>query len=119
MLIHLRVYDPRSTIPRGSVKGTPEVEEEDGSIATRGERLGNSCRSCGSIDERTGKVASKDGHTDSTANSSNEQQVTTAELIDQEEQPDKRKDSLDNTKQASSKERGVSANNAERLEDGR
>lgn len=97
---------------KGATHG-PEIEEED-------------CRDTGWWERcmwvvlrfRNGDVSSDVPQTDTTTNSSDQQKTSSAILIDKENEVDEREDSLDNTKQTSSEQRGVCASDTDRLEDG-
>lgn len=64
-----------------------------------------------------GNVSTNDPETDGTTESSKHEEVTSAELVDEEEEPDQSEDSLDDTEDTSGKERSVGTSNTNVLED--
>lgn len=115
---HLRVENPRSTVPRGSVEGRVEVEEEDSSDTARREAgvlagfqlsLG-----VGDLDVRADKV-----HAECATGGTDHEKVSATHMIDEDHQPDKGEGSLDNAKDTSCKEASVCTGYADALEYGR
>lgn len=112
---HLRVKDPRGTIPRGSIECSPEVEKEDSSDSSRAEvgilRIGGhiGCRD----------VSADNPHAARASQRTNHEQVATAQLINEDEEPNEGQDSLDNTKETCGEEAGVGSLDTDRLENGR
>lgn len=115
---HFGVDDPRGTVPRWRVEGCPQVlsnsqnlhgfanmmvayEEEHGSNATAAQAAG------GLRHIPSGNVATDNPHADGTASSTNDEQVPSSEVVNEEEHPHKGQDSLDDAKDTSGEEASV------------
>lgn len=92
----LGVEDPGGAVPGGRVDGGPEVEEEDGGDAAAGQVI---LRVVGRVHHTN--VGANDPHADGAANGTAEEELSAAELVDQEEEPEKGGDGLDDTKDTS------------------
>ena len=110
---HLTVDDPWSTVPRWGVEGGPQVEEKDRRYTSRGQRSVRVGASAGNVD-----VCSDVPHAQAPANGTDHQELATAEVIDEEEQPDKRERGLHNSEKPGGEETSVCAGNAQGTEDG-
>ena len=82
-----------------SIKGCPKVEEEHRSDTSARERLGCLC-----VDRDAGDIASNDPHADTATSSTDQEEVASAQSIDEEEEPDESEGGLDNTKDTSGQE---------------
>jgi hypothetical protein len=91
-LVTYGVDDPRGTVPGRGVDGSPEIEEEDSRDTT-------------AVEVRTGvvfglddtNVGTNNPHTDRSGDTTNKEKVPSSELIDQEQEPHKRHNSLNHT----------------------
>lgn len=100
-----RVDDPRGTVPGGSVHRSPQIEKEDSGDTTTVQRVGGVIGWVHDID-----VGTNNPHADGTGNSTNEEQLTSSQLINQEEQPDEGHGGLDNSEDTSHNANGVAGN---------
>jgi hypothetical protein len=110
---HFTVDDPGGTVPRGSVEGGPQVEEEDGRDTAGREAFGSVVDGIGD-----GNVATDIPEAQRATNSTNEQHGPTAEVVDEDGDPNKSENSLDDTEDTGGEETGVGAADAEGAEDG-
>lgn len=90
-----RVDHPWCAVPSGGVDGCPEVEEDDRRDAAAGEVVAGVLRRL-----RNADVGAYDPHADGTGDGTDEQELPSPELIDQEQQPHKCHDGLDDTEDA-------------------
>lgn len=97
-----RVDDPWRSVPRGRVDGRPEVKEEDGRDAASRQVVG---LVLGGLDHAD--VGTNDPHANGTGDGTAEEEVSASELVDEEEEPDKSHDSLDDAKDAGHEVDGV------------
>lgn len=88
-----RVDDPWGSIPRGRIDGSPQIKEEDGGDPATREMVGLVLGRLDDVD-----VGADDPHADGTRDGTAEEQFPAAELVDEEEQPDKGHDGLDDAK---------------------
>lgn len=100
-----RIDDPRGTVPGGGVDSGPEVEEDDGSDATASQVV---LRVLGWLNDAD--VASDDPHAEGTGDGTDEKKLSSSELIDEEEKPDKGHNGLDNTEDTSHQVDSVALN---------
>lgn len=97
-----RIDDPWSTVPGGCVDSSPHIEEEDCGNATTVEVVARVVRRVHDVD-----VCTNDPHTDGTGNTTDQKKLPSSELIDKEQQPDDRHNSLDDTEDTSQDVAGV------------
>lgn len=97
LIKHLRVEDPRSTIPRGRVRRGPQVEKGHGADPARGQR---SARLGSQPWLGEGNIAANVPHAQRAGNAAEHEQFATSELVDQEEKPEDSHDCLDDTEDA-------------------
>lgn len=100
-----RVDDPRGSVPSRSIDGRPEVEEKYGSNAATLQVVG---WVVGRVDNVN--VGTNDPHANRASDSTDEQQLSSAQLIHQEQQPDKCHDGLYDTKETSQEVDGIGLN---------
>lgn len=85
----LCTYDPRCTVPSGSIEHAPDVQEGDSTLARGGDvsLLGRGVRHA----DHNANVE----HGEGSSGCSNEEERTTAEAVDEEEEPDEGSGGLD------------------------
>ena len=111
---HLRVDDPGGAVPGRGVEGGPEVEEEDGGDAARGEaRVGVVGIRAGDAD-----VGADVPHAEGAAGGADHEELGAAEAVDEPEEPDDGYDGLDDAEDARGEEAGAGAGDADGFEDG-
>jgi hypothetical protein len=86
------VDDPGGTVPGGGVDSSPEVEEEDSGNTTT---IQVRARVVFGLDDTN--VGTDDPHTDRAGDTTDKEKVSASELINKEQKPHERHDSLDNT----------------------
>lgn len=108
---HLRVDDPRGTVPRRTVESGPQVEEKHGSNTPRAERLAIS------LSISSEEIATDDPHADRATSSTDHEEIASAKSVDEEQEPDDCNHRLHNPEQASGEECSVCTSNTDGLED--
>lgn len=88
-----RVDDPGGTVPGRGVDSSPKVEEDDSGNTATVERAGGVVLRCNHVD-----IRANDPHADGAGDTTDKKKVPATELIDKEQQPDKRHNGLDHTK---------------------
>lgn len=91
-----RVDDPWGSVPSGRVHCSPHVEEKDSRDTTAVQRAGGMCGWVHDVD-----VGANHPHADRAGDSTNEKKLTSAQLVNQEKQPDKGHDGFDNAEDTS------------------
>jgi hypothetical protein len=111
--VHLTVDDPRCSIPRGSVKGSPEVEEKHRGNASswKGAGFVGVVGWVGDLD-----VCCDYPHAYRTSRSANHEKLSASEIVDKPEKPDKSESSLHDAEDACGEEAGVCSYDSEALE---
>lgn len=109
---HLGVQHPWSTVPRGCVECSPKVEKEHRCDTARSERCTLVLLWFGNRNVSSDKPQTK-GATQST----DHEQVASAQIVNEIQKPDECEDSLDNTEDTSCQERGVGSLDTDALED--
>lgn len=100
-----RVDDPRGTVPGGSVHRSPQVEEEDSRNTATVQSAGGMIGWIHDVD-----VGANNPHADRASDSTNEKKLTSAQLVNQEEQPDEGHDCFDNSENTSHDANSVTSN---------
>jgi hypothetical protein len=100
-----RVDDPGGTVPGRSVDRSPQIEEENSGDTTTVKGVGGMIGWVHDVD-----VGTNNPHADRAGDSTNEEKLTSAQLINQEEQPDEGHDGLDDSEDTSHNANSVAGN---------
>lgn len=92
LIKHLRIYYPRCAIPRRGVESGPQVEEKDGSNTAGSQLLFHSIRA---LDTGDFDVGTNEPHAHATADCTAHKKLSAAKFVDEEQEPDDSKNSLD------------------------
>lgn len=106
-----RVENPGSTVPGRGIEDGPQVEEEHGSNTTAIHGGLGVIGWLGNLDVRT-----NDPQADGTANSTDQEQVTATDVINEIQQPNEGNYGLDNTEDTGGQKTSVGTSNANTLQ---